>query len=146
VPLDSQGYLRRACPTCSRELKWRADPCDQALDPDGEYFCPYCGIRSPANSWWTEAQLRAARAEAVREIVDPQLQGTGPGTDKTPPGFFAIDLEAAAPDPDPAPLNEPDDMRVIDFPCHPGAPIKVFKDWSRTLHCPVCGNLSWDAV
>jgi hypothetical protein len=25
VPLDTQGYLRRACPTCQRELKWKAE-------------------------------------------------------------------------------------------------------------------------
>jgi hypothetical protein len=56
-----------------------------------------------------------------------------------------LDLELTPPD-DPAPLSEPDDMRAIEFSCHPEMPVKVTEDWSRAVHCPRCGKLSWDAV
>ena len=48
VPLDSDGFLRRECPTCEREFKWfnseegRGEPV-----PEGGYVCPYCAIQAP---------------------------------------------------------------------------------------------------
>jgi hypothetical protein len=51
-----------------------------------------------------------------------------------------IDLEVA--EGDPPPLQEPDDMKVIEFSCHPEAPVKVAEEWSRTVHCPICGELT----
>ncbi len=39
VPLDSDGFFRRECPTCERELKWLAvgDDEDKMPPPDGGY-------------------------------------------------------------------------------------------------------------
>jgi len=38
------------------------------------------------------------------------------------------------------PLTEPDDMRRIDFACHPAEPVKVLESWSEPPHCLVCGS------
>jgi DNA-directed RNA polymerase subunit RPC12/RpoP len=51
IPLDSDGFLRRECPTCEREFKWRPSEAeveehDEPADTVG-YFCPYCGVRAP---------------------------------------------------------------------------------------------------
>jgi hypothetical protein len=57
LPLDSDGFLRRQCPTCERELKWLAkeeEGEDPLTEPEGGYFCPYCAIQAPSDSWWTD--------------------------------------------------------------------------------------------
>ena len=38
------------------------------------------------------------------------------------------------------PLTEADDMRRVDFACHPTEPVKVLDDWDRTVRCLVCGE------
>jgi hypothetical protein len=40
VPLDSDGFIRRECPTCERELKWRptSEGEEGAPTPEGGYF------------------------------------------------------------------------------------------------------------
>lgn len=45
IPLDSDGFARRACPNCERELKWiiSSDGEEATPAPEGGYFCPYCG-------------------------------------------------------------------------------------------------------
>lgn len=64
LPLDEDGFLRRECPTCEREFKWRADQEDDgegeatAVDEDG-YFCPYCGVQAPTGAWHTKEQIEA---------------------------------------------------------------------------------------
>ena len=42
-PLDSEKFLRRACPTCSREFKWLSEEGDAESPSPEHYFCPYCG-------------------------------------------------------------------------------------------------------
>jgi hypothetical protein len=43
--------------------------------------------------------------------------------------------------PEPVPeLDDTDDMRRIDFACHPAEPVKVLDDWDRWVHCLICGE------
>lgn len=70
IPLDSDGFLRRECPTCERQFKWRSSEAEaeevvESADDVG-YFCPYCGVQAPTDSWLTQAQPALAR-----NIVDP---------------------------------------------------------------------------
>ncbi len=59
LPLDSDEFLRRACPTCEREFKWLASQGDDdpTPAPDGGYFCPYCAIQAPVDAWHTTPQI-----------------------------------------------------------------------------------------
>jgi hypothetical protein len=41
-PLDSEGFLRRECPSCRREFKWLPQDETDPM-PDEGYCCPYCG-------------------------------------------------------------------------------------------------------
>jgi uncharacterized Zn finger protein (UPF0148 family) len=72
IPLDSDGFMRRQCPTCEREFKSRPTPDGEepVPVPDGGYFCPYCGVQAPLGSWFTKAQAELAQAIAVAEVVD----------------------------------------------------------------------------
>lgn len=140
VPLDSDGFMRRACPTCERELKWVAAAQGEEATPapEGGYYCPYCAIQGPAGAWWTEAQLEIAKATAFREVVGPELEGLAGSARRASSGFLSVDVEITPPS-EPPPLTEPDDMRRVDFACHPEDPVKVLDDWTRSVHCPICG-------
>jgi hypothetical protein len=60
------------------------------------------------------------------EVVDPMLRK------------FTGGISAQAEDPEP--LTEDDDMRRIDFACHPSEPLKLLDDWRQPVHCLVCGQ------
>lgn len=40
------------------------------------------------------------------------------------------------------PIFEPDDMRLIEFVCHPNEPLKVSDEWRGDVHCLICGEFS----
>ena len=44
VPLDSDGFIRRECPTCEREFKSLAAQGDAPKTElaEGGAYCPYC--------------------------------------------------------------------------------------------------------
>ena len=135
LPLDSDGFLRRECPTCEREFKWLYSGGaeahgSEATVPDGGYYCPYCGVQAPPGDWWTPAQLEQARATAASDIVGPMLAD------------FARSIGGRYNDaPErPEPLTEDDDMVRVNFLCHPTEPVKVMEDWSAPVRCLICGQ------
>jgi hypothetical protein len=141
VPLDSDGFLRRQCPTCEREFKWLNSP-DGAAEPvpDGGYHCPYCEVQAPAGSWHTEAQVELAKSVLLHEAVAPELQKFSRDVERSGRGgliSFKVDVDLPPPL---DPLTETDDMRRVDFTCHPREPVKVLDDWDRSVRCLVCGR------
>jgi hypothetical protein len=36
--------------------------------------------------------------------------------------------------------DEPNDMRRVDFRCHPAEPAKVLESWTEPVHCLICGQ------
>jgi hypothetical protein len=150
VPLDGDGFLRRACPTCAREFKWLpSSPTDSAEDtaPGEErspYTCPYCGIQAPAGSWATKPQVELAHAVLMREVVGPQLEEFGRELERMnrqTGGLITFEASVQRDEQAPGPtLTESDDMRRVDFPCHPGEPLKILEDWHGDVFCLVCGT------
>jgi len=132
VPVDSDGFLRRECPTCEREFKWLpSDDEDSSEQPDpGGYFCPYCGVQAPTGDWLTQAQAEYLRAIAIRRVVDPKL-------DELERSGLKIHRNRSD---EPAELTEDDDMRRVDFACHPAEPLKVLEEWERPVLCLICGT------
>jgi hypothetical protein len=146
LPLDSEGFLRRECPTCEREFKWRpsedADDESEHEHPASGYFCPYCAVQSPDDSWWTKAQLDFVQAIGAREVLGPELKRlaqSAQGLGRASGGSIEARVEAELPD-EPDPLQEQDDMRRIDFSCHPSEPVKVLDEWDQPVHCLLCGQ------
>jgi uncharacterized Zn-finger protein len=122
LPLDSDGFLRRQCPHCEREFKWKHEEADV---PDRtDVFCPYCGTQSSTDQCWTNAQVEAMQAAAGQEML-LGLKGSG----------FDVTIK-----PPPPPLVEPDDMDPVASPCHPTEPVKVQESWTDPIHCLVCGS------
>jgi hypothetical protein len=133
LPLDSDGFLRRECPHCERELKWRPTPeGEQGYPaPEGGYYCPCCGQQAEVNSWFTKAQV-AHVDQVAADLADPLIRDAANelGASYEPSG--PRDLSPLPP--------EPNDMRRVDFECHPAEPVKVADDWADPVHCLVCGR------
>jgi len=155
LPLDSDGFLRRECPTCEREFKWLPSPDPEAgEDTVGEaaeaaeepesYYCPYCAITAPPDAWLTKAQVAVMEEIIQRERVEPELGKLEREIDRlnrSSRGLIGIEAHLERDEPEPAPeLNETDDMRRVDFTCHPVEPVKVLDDWDRPVHCLICGE------
>ena len=80
MPLDSDGFLRRECPTCEREFKWyytSDEQGDAAPIADGGYFCPYCGVQAETNTWLTQAQAGLAQNMVATQVLGPMLEEFG---------------------------------------------------------------------
>lgn len=145
LPLDSDGFLRRECPTCEREFKWLPTPEGEEPTPApaGGLFCPYCAVQADSGAWFTKAQIEHATAIAYDEVVAPELEEfkrSVEGINRSG-GLIGIRAEVSIEGPEPPPeLDETDDdMRRVEFPCHPSEPVKVLDGWDREVHCLVCG-------
>lgn len=144
VPLDSDGFLRRECPTCEREFKWllTSDDDDAVPPPDGGYFCPCCAIQAPAGQWFTKAQIELAENMVATQVVGPLMKGFARDVSsigRRSGGFLSVRAKYDAPD-QLEPLTEADDMNRVDFVCHPGEPLKILDGWNGPVHCLVCGE------
>jgi DNA-directed RNA polymerase subunit RPC12/RpoP len=139
MPLDSDGFLRRECPHCKREFKWLHSESESTeMDADG-YHCPYCDGRS-TDGWWTVSQLAAIEDETTY-VAESKLHEMFKGMEQRSSEFVKIE---AGPDPtrtNRPPLTEPDDMRRVDFTCHPTEPVKIREEWTDPVHCLVCGRV-----
>lgn len=142
IPLDDDGFLRRECPTCEQEFKWFSH---QEGDPDAEqvdqYFCPRCGQPSGLDTWWTPAQIEYAQGAARPEIdqfITDSLADALKGVKGT---SFKVNQNWNSGGATPDPLIEPNDMVIVEPPCHPNEPLKVPEDATHRVHCLVCGML-----
>jgi hypothetical protein len=145
MPLDSDGFLRRECPTCERELKWYYTPEEQgdaAPIADGGYFCPYCGVQAETNTWLTKPQAELAQNMVATQVLGPMLKKFGDdmkGIGRSSGGMISAEVRYDAPD-EPEALTEIDDMTRVDFDCHPSEPVKVLDDWDKPVRCLICGQ------
>lgn len=141
-PLDADGFLRRECPNCAQEFKWHHGPThsrpDDAIDPS-RYTCPLCGKQADHDQWFTQGQVQHQQ-EVVNfyamDAINDEMKKAFRGSKylKYTPGKN----NASAP----TPLVEPDDMLIVEPPCHPWEPVKVPQERadSGPLHCLVCGE------
>ena len=138
ISLDSDGFVRRACPTCDCEFKWLyTDNESEATEPDDRGFhCPYCDVQAQPDQWFTEAQVEYIQQVGLGQVAEEmdkrlsRFNRSGSALRYTPG-----DRPVAPPEPPP----EPNDMRRIEFECHPKDPLKVAEDWAEPVHCLICG-------
>jgi hypothetical protein len=141
MPLDSDGFLRRECPHCTREFKWIHSESQSTteMEPDG-YHCPYCNGQS-IDGWWTRSQLAAIEDETAY-YAQSRIHEMFKGLERQSSKSVRIEAGSAPMRRNRPPLTEPDDMTRIDFACHPGEPVKVLEGWTDPTHCLVCGQSS----
>lgn len=141
LPLDSDGFLRRECPSCEQQFKWYSH---QDGDPDAEvvdqYFCPLCGVPSGTDTWWTPAQLEYVEGAAAPEL-DQHVQDLMKDAFKGIKGLtYKANRDFTLGIPTPEPLSEPNDMVIAEPPCHRNEPVKVPESATERLHCLICGT------
>ena len=148
LPLDIDGFLRRECPTCEREFKWLPssdeDDVEPTPAPDGGYFCPYCAIQAPDGQWFTKPQVELAENAVATQVVGPMLEDFTRDLDslgRRSGGFLSVSATYDGLD-EMEPLTDADDMKRVDFACHPREPVKVLDDWDGPMFCLVCGEVA----
>jgi len=126
IPRDDAGYIRRQCPRCERAFKllYQGDSEAATQTQVLELYCPYCGIPSPSDQFWTNEQVETFQAAAGKLMLD-DLKRRG----------FQVSVN-----PPPPPLYEPNDMTAVASPCHADEPVKIIDIWEAAIHCPVCGQ------
>jgi hypothetical protein len=145
LPLDSDGFLRRECPTCDREFKWLHSvegEQETVPVPSGGYFCPYCGVQAPSNAWFTQEQSSLITNTVTTDAVDPMIKKFGNQINdiaRRSRGAMNANIRFT-PTEKLDPLTEINDMTRIIFECHPSEPIKVLDDWNEQIHCLICGE------
>jgi hypothetical protein len=92
----------------------------------------------------TKAQIAVMEETARRELVDPELdklERSIKRLNRSSGGLISIEARLERDEPEPAPeLDETNDMRRVDFTCHPAETVKVLDDWDRSVHCLICGE------
>jgi hypothetical protein len=109
---------------------------------EGGYHCPYCGRQAYADQWFTKAQAEYLSAVGMREFAEPLLERLEQSVNRlnrTGSGMISARLER---DDTPMPVepHEPNDMRRVDFSCHPKEPAKVLESWTSSVQCLICGK------
>lgn len=73
VPIedDAEGYLDRECPAenCMFSFKVRSEDWETISENDS-VFCPSCGHNAQSKSWYTQAQIEAAKQYAIGMITN----------------------------------------------------------------------------
>ena len=151
---DSLGFVRRACPQCSRHFKVNAKPSESlvvqaaflalvqhgnAEEVDGvpSRFCPYCGYQAAGDAFLTPAQREyiGACAKAVSNAVRyEQLRVVETRLSQNP---YITFLPVKPVDPVPALPPEPDDMQPETLRCC-GDELKLKANWEHAFFCHHC--------
>jgi hypothetical protein len=143
LPLDSDNFLRRQCSHCERQFKWLPNSAEQTTPSPSHYKCPYGHQAAPKDEWWTHEQLAYVKELATQKIVGPMLNTFQNDLERlNHPGSLIKVNVSVSNSREPAPLTEKDDMRRVDFSCHPNEPLKVLDEWKEPVGCLICGGLT----
>lgn len=156
LPADSDGFLRRECPSCRRQFKVKAVDTFSAVLSEraalDEYelsggmtgHCPLCHEMVVRGDWRTDAQRRYIpniRMDGTAHLYASQLLSASKGS------RALIELAGFPPG---AALETPvdtNDMDIVLPLCHESYPLKVPSDWCEDLSCFMCGaRFSFPAI
>lgn len=70
IPMDSEGYLDRECPSEACEFEFKVLGDDWKDKISGEHVtCPFCGHNADANKWFTQTQVKALQEAAAAQLA-----------------------------------------------------------------------------
>ncbi len=101
-------------------------------------------MQAPGDAWWTQTQLDLAESIVATRILGPAIKKLGRTIEdvgRRSGGLIQASVEYDKPE-EADPLTEDDDMRRVDFGCHPTQPLKVLDDWRKPVRCFICGEAS----
>lgn len=141
LPLDDDGFLRRACPSCEQEFKWfNHEEGSSDAEYVDQYFCPRCGRAAGLDQWWTLTQLeyvRGVTAPAMDQFVNDNLSDIFKSFRDSK--LVKVERAGSFNVPTPEPLTESNDMVIVQSPCHPNEPVKVPEEVASQVFCLICG-------
>lgn len=69
LPMDSDGYLDRECPSEKCEFEFKVHGADwKDKVSDDHVTCPFCGHVADSGKWFTQAQARTLEEAAIAQI------------------------------------------------------------------------------
>jgi len=136
ISADGDGCVRRMCVDCRRHFAG-------SIEQRDSYWCPYCGVQRPWESWFTPVQQRFLDDALADDVLTAAYQELDHVLTE-----LALDSEGvivSAPQrnqpPTRPPLQEPTvDLAMVPLPCHPGARLKLEPGWSNPVRCHLCGT------
>ena len=135
---DADGYLARECPSCVKQFKVVLAEIEQ----QPEFTCPYCAVKSGAQSWWTPAQLESIADQSGEKVLGPyldEMEKTLKEIERSSRGLLKATMTRSRSKPRTTEPNA-DDMVGVDAPCHPDAKLKILPTSGPTFHCFFCGT------
>ena len=165
LPLDDDGFFRRACPLCCREFKvllkeeelislaqegldsymleTQAEVTDAEDETKPVFTCPYCGQETLSDKWWTKEQLAyvgIAAQNIIAQIVNEQIIHPLKRMSRKH-SFGPVTLQFQGNEmqqQEPWISPEINDMDTFDLPCcH--RKIKIDEIRNSTVYCFFCG-------
>lgn len=67
---DNEGYVIFECPFCQSEFKLRADEFQSENAPVTDIFCPYCGLTSQYNEFYSQEVVEHIKTLAMNVMID----------------------------------------------------------------------------
>lgn len=67
---DSEGYITLECPFCNSEFKAQAGELQNNDVPVIDLFCPYCGLTSNRNDFYTTETVEKIQALATNYAIE----------------------------------------------------------------------------
>jgi hypothetical protein len=156
LPTDSEGFVRRECPSCHREFKSRPFPSDglalnrylsrASLHENREELdhaiagraCLYCGRRAPPEAFLTDDQRKSLDRIADASEADlrhEQLHFVARTLSQNPrPTFVPVAPRKVCLSMPP----EPDDLQPVPLMCCQ-EDAKGDRRWLDIVYCPRCG-------
>lgn len=69
IEADKDGNFDKECPNpdCMSKFKVNANDWKDKFS-DETVFCPFCGYKAPAKSWWTTEQVEQAKRQAIDNV------------------------------------------------------------------------------
>lgn len=67
---DSEGYIIFECTFCKSQFKLAASELQSKENPVTELFCPYCGLVSDKNDFYTEEVIEEVKKMAMNYAIE----------------------------------------------------------------------------
>lgn len=145
LPLDSDGFLWRECPTCVQQFKWHYGPANEEAETQPNpvtYYCPLCSEPGAPDTWMTQQQIDYIQGFAAPQILRSVQDELAAAFGTSGSNSFKFEVTSSGDMPDvPMSLTEPDDMVMVASPCHGYEPVKVPDGLAGPFHCLVCGQV-----
>lgn len=146
VETDKDGYVDKECPNqdCLSKFKIHADDWANKVSSEAVY-CPFCGNKAPAKSWWTTEQIEQAKEQAVRSVtakINRAIKADVTDFNRHVPkrGFFKMSMKFSGSTYEPnLPMFALEEMqqKITCDSC--GTRYEVI---GSAFYCPCCGNNS----